>query len=173
LLVVSGTLVYFLIWSARAAGQAELWRGLSTRVLAAAALTLLFGFAWAFWMIRVWGLIELLLLLLVLPAAALLAWRTGARLKPLRGSLVGCAVGVVLVFFGARSSMWVSLGLEWLAPRLLVLIVAGSVLIGILKKRSLDAALLASARRATLACAAAFYVGYGIGYLALWGYLGF
>jgi hypothetical protein len=173
LLVATGMLVYVLIWSARAAGQAELWRGLSARVLGAAGLALLLGFAWAFWMIRVWGLIELLLLLVVLPATALLAWRTGARLKSLRGSLVGCAVGVLLVFLGAQSSMWVSLGLEWLAPRLLVLIVALSVLSGVLRTRGIDAALLASTRTASLACAAAFYLGYGVGWLALWGYLGF
>lgn len=173
LLVLSGMLVYLLIWSARGAAEGRLWRGVSARGLVGAVVTLLLGFAWAFWMRFVWGLIELLLLVLVVPLAAVLAWRTGARLKSLRGSLVGCALGVLLVFFGTHGSVWVQIGLMWLAPRVLVVIVGLSVLMGVLKKRSIDAALLASARRATLACTAAFYVGYAAGYLALWGYLGF
>jgi HEAT repeat protein len=172
-LVVTGMLVYVAIWSATRTTAIRNWRGVPDSVLNQSLAVMLLGFAWAFWMRLVWGWIELSLLLAVVPITALLAWRTGARLKSLRGSLIGCATGFVLAFLAPIGGIWIGLGLMFLAFWSMVAIVGTSLLIGLLRKRSPETSSPTPVRTASLACAGAFYAGYGVGWLALWGYLGF
>jgi hypothetical protein len=82
-------------------------------------------------------------------------------------------VGFLLAFLAPVGGIWIGLGLMFLSFWSMIVIVGTSLLIGLLRKRPLDAASPTSARTASLACAAAFYAGYGVGWLALWGYLGF
>ena len=87
---------------------------------------------------------------------------------------MGSVLGAGLALGAPYGGLWVGMGLSWLSSRVLVLVVGASVLLGVLRKAAeVEAGSLAAARRSTLACAAGFYFGYGVGWLGLWGYLGF
>src|SRR5262249_23782101 len=118
--------------------------------------------------------VEHLLLLISVPVSGLMAVVTGPRVRAVVAPVVGALVALGLVLVAPSSGMLIYLMLIKLAPWLLALTLVVAVSIELVRVwKSPDVKTIGQYRRPTLTAMATFYAGYGIGWLALWGYFGF
>lgn len=173
-LIASVILFYAFIWlGARFSGEA-MRLGIPAASWWSLAALVAFGFYWGRLIVHISGSVELWLLLACVPGAALLSWVAETRPWAPVVLGIGCLGSFALVLVAPLFGQLGPLLLGWLAPRMLWGVAA--ILIGILIATvalRTNARVLTPFRRATLFGTLAFYAGYGIGWLALWGYLGF
>lgn len=183
-ILLTAMLVYLLIWAGakHLTGSRPDWALLLQASWGAAVALLVFGFLWGrvFTGLSVWA--EWSLLLLGLPATAGFAWLVGTRARLLRRvavSYIGTyLVGIGIVVAGALVSGPVAfiLGLV-VGPYLMPVSLAFALLVAVVSAVSVyrreGSTTPRAFRLAAVAGTGVFYLGYGLGWLALWGYLGF
>ncbi len=179
-LLLTGLALYGLLWAGVKFSSGAGWRGVPRSVWWGAAGVAAVGFVWSRVVVGINGLDEWLVLLVAAPAALFLAWFAVSGLRV----LLVPALSVVLVMVGVlplasylyntTRDVRVLVVLAWaVAPGLLVLSVIAALVLEWRRGRRADRAVRAPMRRAARLGALGFYAGYGIGWLALWGYLGF
>ena len=132
------------------------------------------GFLWGRVLVGVSGRMEWVLLAAIVPATAWVAWMAGLTLKPLLVPALGLVLTLVLMLVvGPLLGIMWWLYLVWLASRVWWVVLVVAVIVAWWLGRRTDRELLAPVRRAAVVGTAAFYAGYGLGWLALWGYFGF
>lgn len=173
-LFVTALVLYLVLWAgAKLTGKGGLW-WLPWALWASGGVALALGFFWGRVIVEVSGRVELLLLFAWVPAAACLAW-LGGGLKPLLLPAAGLGLGAIVLMLSPLLRLGFA-GLLWVAiPQVPRLLIGSSVLAlvwGWWCGRRLDAEKRTAFRRSAWVGTATFYVGYGVGSLALWGYLG-
>lgn len=178
ILIMTGLIVYLLIWSGVRWAGSDAWRGWPQSVWVSWLAVLVFGFVWGFAVTRVSGWIELSLLAVAIPLSLGFSWVVGPRAQALWKIAGWLGIGFVALIVAIVVLITSPLRpLTFLAPVVIpwALALTAPVLVWwVWRERRKNAPEeLQRFRRAALRGTASFYAGYAIGYLVLWGYLGF
>lgn len=170
-LAVTGLAIYALLWAgmrfSKQSGPLTMRRGVWWALLGIAGV----GFVWGRLLTGLSGTVELFLLLACVPAAAWFVWTAGPRPKVLLWPASGLGVGCLLVTLAPLGGMLGFVVLTGVAPWVVVGVLAVSPVIAWWMGRNADPVERRTFGRAAVVGMVAFYVGYGIGWAALWGYL--
>jgi HEAT repeats len=166
--VVTALVLYFAVWMGYRAGPSIVG------FLGIGFVAALLGFSWGRLLPSMTGATEWWLMFVCVPGTALVACLAGPRVRVLTPLVVGLVLSFGLALFGSAGGLTSAVVSEFVSPFVLILSMAMTVVsalwLGL--RRRLDAASMSSFRRATLAGGSGFYLGYWLGWLALWGYLG-
>lgn len=181
--LLTSLLVYFLIWlgAKHLTGDRIEWRSLLMSSWGAALGLLIFGFLWGCVFTGLSVEVERGLLFLGIPGALGFAWLVGPRVQ-MAWRLVKSYFGIVLVgvlavfagsLLGGPYALLLGLAVApYVQPIALAfaLLVTGAGAVSLYRREG--STMSRAFRLANVAGIGVFYLGYGIGWLALWGYLG-
>jgi len=171
----TGLLLWLAVWLAAWRSETTVSIGGFTvskwsALLASAVL----GLYWGYWVRGVSATIENLVLFIAVPVAGFMAVVAGSQLKPMIKPALGALLALGLALVAPSVGMLFYLLLIKLAPWVLGLVVIVAVAAAAWKFwRQPDQARAKQQLRPALVALSTFYVAYGVGWLALWGYLGF
>lgn len=164
-LMLGGLLLYAAVWLGARRQTGAMGTGDAPKAATAVALM---GFYWGRLATGVSGDVERLLLWICVPAVAWVLWFAGPSLRalllPAAGLAASLAILVVAPALGLIFTLWAFAS----APAWLATALASGLAAAVWAGRDADPSALRAFRRAAIPSLGAFYLGYSVGWWALW-----